>query len=89
MPVIDGDGIHDDTVRIQALLNTRDRLIELPMPKELERRSSIADGCLNVPGKDEKEGYCLITSFLQAQPKRSREKPSRCCIIAGNGPFVA
>lgn len=30
-----GDGIHDDTAAIQALLDTRDRLIELPMPKEM------------------------------------------------------
>lgn len=34
MPNIYGDGIHDDTEGLQALLDTRARLIELPMPEE-------------------------------------------------------
>ena len=29
-----GDGIHDDTAGIQALLDTRDRIVALPMPQE-------------------------------------------------------
>lgn len=34
MPVLYGDGIHDDTAGIQALLDSHQRLIELPMPEE-------------------------------------------------------
>ena len=40
MSTLYGDGIHDDTTGIQELLDTRERLIELPMPREFYRISA-------------------------------------------------